>query len=460
MDRRLGLGAIVLLAVATRLAGVGDTLSADEGYSWLVATAPDGGAFLDRLAAYENTPPLYYLLLVPTPLDDELWLRLPALLAGVGSVPVLYAIVRPLLGTAAALLAALALAVAPYHVSFSNYSRGFTLATFALLLCLWAAARLAQEGPPRWWWLYLAGAVAALYSEYYAVLALVAIVAALLVVGVPGPRWRTVLLGAVPLLFLVPFAGEIVSSADVVDVSKISPHYPGPGPVGWRDTVAPLALGEHGAADGEALRMLEALVLAALAVGASAVVWRRSRVAFWLFAGVGAGTLLLHALVALAGPDVFAQRYLTFLVPLAAALLGGAVTAIPWRLAAPVAAAALTLVGIAVIVQRADRELEPDPAPVRAAAERAGARTVLTNSATAAYYLRGLDVVVDRPFGIGPGCDPELGCPAIAVAADVGCGERCDGPIVVVDDARAGGHRAGLRPRGAVWTGPYVIARP
>jgi len=54
-DRRAALAGIVLLALAVRLAGIGDTLGADEGYSWLVASAPDADAFLERLAAYENT---------------------------------------------------------------------------------------------------------------------------------------------------------------------------------------------------------------------------------------------------------------------------------------------------------------------------------------------------------------------------------------------------------------------
>ena len=53
--------------------------------------------------------------------------------------------VRPLLGERAAGLAALGLAVAPYHVSFSDYSRGFTLAALRCDPCLWAAARLATR---------------------------------------------------------------------------------------------------------------------------------------------------------------------------------------------------------------------------------------------------------------------------------------------------------------------------
>ena len=132
--RRLLLLAILALAVVVRLAGIGDRLSDAEGYSWLVASAPSIDAFFDRLAAYENTPPLFYALLAPLPLGDEVWLRLPALLPALACVPAAYCLVRPLLGTRVALLTALAVAVAPFHVSYSNYSRGFMLAALGLLL--------------------------------------------------------------------------------------------------------------------------------------------------------------------------------------------------------------------------------------------------------------------------------------------------------------------------------------
>src|SRR5687767_7242118 len=71
LNRRTLLAGIVVLAAVVRMAGMGDRLSEDEGFSWLVATAPGVDSFLDRLATYENTPPLFYLLLTPLPLDDE-----------------------------------------------------------------------------------------------------------------------------------------------------------------------------------------------------------------------------------------------------------------------------------------------------------------------------------------------------------------------------------------------------
>ena len=73
-DERVLISMIVLGGLLLRLVDAGTRLSHDEGYSWLVATAPNAHVFLTRLAHYENTPPLFYLLIAPLPLDHEVWL--------------------------------------------------------------------------------------------------------------------------------------------------------------------------------------------------------------------------------------------------------------------------------------------------------------------------------------------------------------------------------------------------
>ena len=440
-DRRVALGAIALLALALRLAGIGDRLSADEGYSWLVASAGSADAFLDRLAAYENTPPLFYALLAALPLDDEAWLRVPSLVASVAAVGVLYAIVRPLLGTPAALLAALGLAVAPYHVSFANYSRAFMLAGLGLLLAAWAAARLVQGSRRRWWWLYASGAVLALYAEYDAALFLAALAGALLWIGTP-PRREVALFAALPVLGLAPWAGQVARALDALDETKVAPVYPSASPGALRDVVTALAFGEHGSAGIVSLRWLQFLAVTAVVGGSLWLLWRGEgvqRTAARLLGGTVAGALVLHGLAAVVGPDVFAQRYLTTLIPLAVALGAGGVAALRWRPAAPLAAAALVAAGVVVFAERSGRELEPDPAPLRAAVTAARPAEVLTNSATIAFHLRHLPVTLDRPFGLDPG--EELGCAA---------------PCVIVDDTRvAGGARPGPGARRRV--GPFVV---
>lgn len=461
--RRIALAGVVALALAVRLAGIGDTLSHDEGYSWVVASAPGADAFLDRLAAYENTPPLHYALLALLPLGDEAWLRLPALLASVAQVPVLYAAVRALCGTRPALLAGLALSVAPYHVSFGNYSRAFMLAGLGVLLALWAAARLARGGRRRWWALWAAGALVALYAGYDGALALAALGAMLLAIGVPRRR-EVALLAPLPLLAFLPWLPELADAVERIDETKVAPIYPAPGPGSLRDVATALALGEHGAAGGAAARTAQFLLLAAALAAAGWHLWRRDRTAFALLAGTALGTLALAAAVALAGPDVFAQRYLTVLIPLGAAVVAIAIDGlarlagrpglprplarVPWRAAPTLAAVALVAAGAAVFATRLDRELEPDPGAIERAAIVAGPPAeVRTNSAVVAYYLRELPVVLDRPFG--------LDAPPLRLGARRACARGC-GPPIAIDDTRvAGGARPGAGSRVAI--GPFVV---
>lgn len=443
-DRRLILAAICVLAAFVRLAGMGDRLSADEGYTWLVASSESANVFLDRVAAYENTPPLFYALTSLLPDGDEAWLRVVPLLASLACVPVLHAIVRPLLGTRVALLSALALAVAPYHVSFANYSRAFALGSLGLLLALWAAARLTQGRNRPWWGLYVAGASVAYWSAYDSWLFMAALTAALLVAGRP-PRLEVAAVAAVPALLFLPWIHQALRGLDALDESKVAPEYPAPTPNGIRDAVVALFFGEHGTADAPALRWLQLLALtAALAWGAVSL-RKRGRTEFLLLPGVALGTLALHLVTTLAGPDVFAQRYLTAVIPLGCAVVAYGVAQLPWRAALPVAAAALVLLGAAVFVTRHGRELEPNPAPVLALleAKREG-RPVLTNSAVMAYYLRDLRPRLDRSFGLGRGLDASCTPP------------DCETAFAVVDDTRvAGGLRPGPGERSAF--GPLAV---
>ena len=193
----------------------------------------------------------------------------------------LYAIVRPLLGTRVALLSALALAVAPYHVSFANYSRAFMLGSLGLLLALWAAARLAQGGPPRWWALYVTGATIAFWSTYDSWLFMAALTAALLIAGRP-PRREVARSRRSPWRCSCPGSTRRCAASTRSTSRRWRPSTRQPTPNGIRDTLVPLFFGEHGAADSRPLRWLQLLALVAAFAWGAAELRRRGRTEFLL----------------------------------------------------------------------------------------------------------------------------------------------------------------------------------
>jgi uncharacterized membrane protein len=355
-ERRAALAAIVLLAVVVRAVGAGVNLSGDEAYSWLVGSSGSPGEFLDRLARFENTPPLFYLLLTPVPLDDEVWVRWPSLLAGLVAVPVLYAAVRVLFNVRTALLAALSMAVAPLAVGYSTYSRGFSIATLGVVVAVWACAHLAAHGRRRWWWVYVRGALLALWSEYYAVLYLAPLLGALIVLRA-RPWHETVACGAAPFLTFLPWLGQLSRSLDFVGKTKQAPSFPGPSFDTARDAVVPLFFGSSTTAHSATLRSAQFLLVLTLIAAAVYLVRRRpdGRRPAWLFGGTLVGAFVLLGVAALVAPSrtgIFDVRYMSGLIPLYVAVLAGAVDALPWRAALPAAAAALLVTGAGLIVHR------------------------------------------------------------------------------------------------------------
>lgn len=443
-DPKVLLAIIVLAGLGLRLVDAGTRINTDEGYSWLVASAPSAGSFLNRLARLENTPPLFYLLLVPLPLHSEFWLRLPSIVAGTLSIPVLYVLVRPLLGLRAALLSALGLAVAPFAVSFADFSRGFMVAGLGILVALVGAQRITSGAGRRWWWCYAIGGTVAMYSEYYSALYLIAIIVALVVLADPRrlSRRDAILFGVLPLVLFLPWIPELVRSLG--DVSKTKLPLPQGGiSLGLvRDALVPLFYGAHGAAASVAARSLQALALVGVLGWSCARVWRHaSRQAFWLLAAVMLMVLIGYLVVSVVHTDIFKSRYMTTVIPLAVAVVAGAVAGLRWRPAVPLAAAALAALGVAILVTRASREYEPDTPAAVAIAQHAGYRVILTNSSQVAFYGRKLDVILDRPFGLTHGEHTP-----------------CATPCAVIDDARFGGVRPG--PGQRVTVGPIVIRFP
>ncbi len=142
----------------------------DEGYTvWFVGRPiPE----MIRLTSLDIHPPLYYALLhlwaAPIGLEP-IWLRLFSVVVGVLSIPVIYLLGREVWGKKEGCLAAWVLAVAPFHVYYSQEVRMYGLVALFGMLVLLLGHRFLSEKNGRWTLpAYVLAVTAALYTQYYA----------------------------------------------------------------------------------------------------------------------------------------------------------------------------------------------------------------------------------------------------------------------------------------------------
>lgn len=159
------LTAIAVLALALRLVDVQASLWSDEIRTYEGAVLP----FFEGVT--HKVYPLYFMLAHAALYfgDTEALLRLPSVLAGVAGVLALYGLGKAVHGRVAGLLAALLLAVSPYHIAYSREARFYALLMLGGILLLWALHRALRSGGRVNWGLVAAATAIATLTHLFAV---------------------------------------------------------------------------------------------------------------------------------------------------------------------------------------------------------------------------------------------------------------------------------------------------
>jgi len=137
---RLCLGAVMVLGGFLRVYQIGGKgLWLDEAFSVWLGWQPVG-EMLSWLVRIDQHPPLYYLLLHFWMAlgDDPATVRALSAIFGTLTIPVVYLLGRRLADGKVGLLAALILAVSPFHVRFAQETRMYTLLALNASLALYA----------------------------------------------------------------------------------------------------------------------------------------------------------------------------------------------------------------------------------------------------------------------------------------------------------------------------------
>ncbi|HUR05129.1 MAG TPA: glycosyltransferase family 39 protein [Nonomuraea sp.] len=205
-----GLGLVTLVGAVVRLASLGrQPIGYDEDFTAVVAQQ-SVGRILD-IVSHDSAPPLFYLAehgvltlahrfgFAPAGSDAfPLVLRLVPALAGIVLIPMVAALGRRVGGDSAGLWAAAVVALAPATVLLSGFARMYGPAaalTVAAAVLLWRAV---ERPAGRRWAAYLAVAVAAVWTSYFSVVALLGVLAAGLWLR-PNRRQASVAIGLTAL---------------------------------------------------------------------------------------------------------------------------------------------------------------------------------------------------------------------------------------------------------------------
>lgn len=185
MQNKHVLSLILLLALVLRLISLNQSLWLDEATSVLVARDFSVNQILTKFSPGDFHPPLYYILLkywINLFGASEIAARGLSVLAGVGTIVVVYFIARRIFNTTTANLSALFLSTAPLHIYYSQEARMYILETFFACLVIYFMLRVLEESVKFWNWVGLTlSSALLLYTDYLPVFFLIAMFLYLLI---------------------------------------------------------------------------------------------------------------------------------------------------------------------------------------------------------------------------------------------------------------------------------------
>jgi hypothetical protein len=391
---------LTAVGVAIRVVVAHQSLYADELSTYWIVTKHGLGSVISTVHGdAEITPPLYF---VASWLTTQLghtpeMVRLPSLLAGVASIPLIYLLGLRTVKRPAALVGSAFAALSPFMIYYSTEARGYMLMIALIALSTLAMLVAVETGRARWWVVYAASSVGAVYTHYTCVFALAAQLLWLWWAH-PEARKAAIVANVGALVVFAPWTSGLandLSSPTTKILAKLSPldaenvrfslghlmiGYP-EAIIGWRDVPGITAL------------VLLALALL-VAVGGLAVQIGHGRSTAWLdrrlllVVALALSVPVGEAVVSAVGNSLWALRNLAASWPALALLLGALLTAAGSRLR--FVASGLAIASFAL---GAHKMLEPQ---YRRPEYQAGARFVDSHAAPR-------DAVIDGTAGFSPG---------------------------------------------------------
>ncbi len=198
------LAAITALAAFLRFYLISrESLWYDEGFSvWLARR--NFRSMCHIIARYEANMALYYLMLHEWLHfgESEAVVRALSALAGILTIPAIFALCRRLFNTRVALISALLLALNTFHIAYSQEARAYSFAVLFVTLASYFFVRAIELNSRRDWGLYVLMAVAASYCQFFVWPIFIAQWLSLSVLPRRRASWRSFGVSAAAVVFL------------------------------------------------------------------------------------------------------------------------------------------------------------------------------------------------------------------------------------------------------------------
>lgn len=218
-------GAMTVGAFLLYLSQVHQSLFADEVFAYHEVAGHSLTSMIHTVGTgIEVSPPLYFVFawFAVKLGDPTVWIRLPSLILGAATVPMIYLLGRDTIGRAAGAIGAAAFAVSPFALFYGVQARPYATAAFFTVLSTYALVRAVRSDGFRWWALYTLAAAAAVYSHYTAVFVL--LVQAAWSFWACRARWRRPLIAsAAAVVLYLPWLAYMHGGPQLGEYALIEP---------------------------------------------------------------------------------------------------------------------------------------------------------------------------------------------------------------------------------------------
>jgi len=198
--------AIMVLGMALRLTAINQSLWMDEAISALAVKGHSFLGLITNFAPGDTHPPLFYFILkFWTQIFgySEISLRLPSVIFGAMTIPVVYLIGKRVAGEKVGIFSALLIATSGLHVYYSQEARMYALSTFAVSLAIYFFLKIGQNAKKADWFIFSLSLLLVGASDYLPLLTIPALWIWGFLLKKHWNWWKSFLLAHVPLIIFL-----------------------------------------------------------------------------------------------------------------------------------------------------------------------------------------------------------------------------------------------------------------